>query len=258
MSKKRVRSAKYWMRKRWEKMLAYCNDPSQKTYKYVGGIGIRVCDRWVNSFEDYLTDVGYAPAKDMFLERVDKSKNFEPDNVRWVNKTELVNNTHVVTRVMFNGQNLTLKELSAFTDVPYVILCARIKEGLSVEDAMTRPIRNDVQRRVVYLGREMTLAELSREVHMSVPVLYSRIVEAGYTVEEAIAKPVRKRAVASTLKMYSYNDRTQSAAEWSAELGIPYQTLITRLRRYEGDMSKAANHVRGTSTRPKVWLDKQQ
>lgn len=259
MSVKRVRSARHHMHKRWEKMRAYCRDPKQKTYKYVGGLGIQVCERWDNSFEDYLTDVGYPPDTDRtFLERIDKSKNFEPGNMRWVTKTELVQNTNVVTRVTYQGQELTLKQLAKHTDIPYEILCTRLKEGLSVEDAMTRPIRDDVSRFVEYLGKSYTIAELAKETNLSGPMLYGRIFKQGYTVEEAVNKPPKKRKVASTLAMYTYMDRTMTLKDWAAELKVPYQTLCTRLRRYNGDLAAAANHVRGASTRPKLWQTEQK
>lgn len=44
---------------------------------------IKVCDRWLNSFENFLADVGTRPSSQHSLDRIDVNGNYEPSNVRW-------------------------------------------------------------------------------------------------------------------------------------------------------------------------------
>lgn len=74
----------------WNQMKQRCTNPNGPNWKNYGGRGITVCDRWLNSFEDFLADVGPKPvlvkadrARTMSLGRIDNDKGYEPGNVEW-------------------------------------------------------------------------------------------------------------------------------------------------------------------------------
>lgn len=69
--------------KSWQAMIARCTNPKHPAYqKYYAGRGIKVCDRWRNSFEAFLEDMGERPEK-MTLDRINGDGNYEPSNCRW-------------------------------------------------------------------------------------------------------------------------------------------------------------------------------
>ena len=66
----------------WLAMLKRCTNPNEPAFPDYGGRGIMVCDRWRNSFESFLADMGPRP-RGLTLERVDNDGNYEPGNCVW-------------------------------------------------------------------------------------------------------------------------------------------------------------------------------
>ena len=69
----------------WLSMRRRCNNSNYENYSYYGGRGIRVCDRWLNSFENFYEDMGEKPwPKKLYsLDRINNDGNYEPSNCRW-------------------------------------------------------------------------------------------------------------------------------------------------------------------------------
>lgn len=68
-------------------MLARCNNPKEKAYRFYGARGISVCERW-NVFENFLADMGERVNKDLTIDRINPFGNYEPSNCRWATKQE--------------------------------------------------------------------------------------------------------------------------------------------------------------------------
>ena len=76
----------------WWDMIYRCTNLHAKGYKYYGGRGITVCQRWLDSFEDFKTDMGERPTDKHTIDRIYNDGNYEPSNCKWSTKKEQANN----------------------------------------------------------------------------------------------------------------------------------------------------------------------
>jgi hypothetical protein len=66
----------------WRGMIQRCTNPKAKGYEYYGGRGIAVCDEWLNSFQQFLNDMGPRP-KYHTLDRIKGDDHYYKENCRW-------------------------------------------------------------------------------------------------------------------------------------------------------------------------------
>jgi hypothetical protein len=74
----------------WASMLSRCRNPGTNNYKYYGGRGISVCERW-HTFDNFLADIGEIPHP-LTIDRIDNEGNYEPGNVRLATPKEQAQN----------------------------------------------------------------------------------------------------------------------------------------------------------------------
>lgn len=125
---------------RWLAMRNRCNNPNNPAYKNYGGRGIKVCDRWQNSFSAYYEDVGDTPSDGMSLDRIDNNGHYEPTNVRWADaKTQGINRRifskseyrgvnkrstgKYRARIMHDGQSISIGDFDTKEEAAYMYDC---------------------------------------------------------------------------------------------------------------------------------------
>lgn len=97
--------------KAWSSMKQRCYNPKSSRYDRYGGRGIKVCDRWLNSFESFFDDMGKRP-KGFSIERVDCDGDYEPSNCIWASaKTQAVNRSTSIF-VKDDGQLKTVEQMA--------------------------------------------------------------------------------------------------------------------------------------------------
>lgn len=69
-------------------MKGRCYNPNNPAYSRYGGRGIKVCEEWFQSFDNFIRDMGPSPYPDAAIERVDNDGNYEPSNCKWVSRSE--------------------------------------------------------------------------------------------------------------------------------------------------------------------------
>ena len=112
----------------WLGLRARCSNPKNKLFRYYGGRGISVCDRWSgpHSYEIFLADVGRRPSSKHSLDRIDNNLGYEPSNVRWATRTQQMRNTRRSRIVAIDGVTRTLVEWAEVSGVSYGTIHRRL------------------------------------------------------------------------------------------------------------------------------------
>lgn len=66
----------------WVSLRNRCSNPKNADWHKYGGRGISVCDRWQNSFDAFIADMGPRPPG-YSIDRRDNNGNYERSNCRW-------------------------------------------------------------------------------------------------------------------------------------------------------------------------------
>ena len=118
----------------WTGIKRRCTNPNAKDYPCYGGRGITVCDRWMHSFENFLSDMGVRP-EGLQIDRIDNEKGYSKENCRWVTAKVNCNNRRC-NRIEYNGNNLTVAEWSDRLNITTGTLRKRLKSGWSIDKIM--------------------------------------------------------------------------------------------------------------------------
>lgn len=125
----------------WQHMIQRCYNPNNRAYPNYGGIGRKVCDRWLESFDNFYEDMGDCP-DGMSLDRKDNDGDYCKENCRWATREEQQNNMRSNKWYEYNGESKTIAQWARSLDMSPKLLCDRLhKPGWSTERALSEPVR---------------------------------------------------------------------------------------------------------------------
>lgn len=124
----------------WRGMIERCANPD-----HVGAVsyvtrGITVCERWRESFEAFLADMGPRP-EGKTIDRIDNSGPYSPENCRWATNAEQSRNKRNNHMLTARGETLCLADWAARVGTSPTTILGRLNRGWSESDAVTRPLR---------------------------------------------------------------------------------------------------------------------
>lgn len=122
----------------WLGMKRRCNNPNYKNYYLYGGRGIKVCERWNNSFESFYADMGDRPSKGYSLDRIDVNGDYCPENCRWATWKEQCNNTRRTIYLTHNGVTRPITEWCEIYGIPQRTAHGRYRSGYPFEKIFSK------------------------------------------------------------------------------------------------------------------------
>lgn len=120
--------------RKWCSMKERCSNPHCKSYARYGANGIRVCEEWESSFENFREwaySTGYMDG--MTIDRIDNSKGYSPGNCRWATTAEQNRNYSRNHMVTYHGKTQCIADWEQETGINRATILYRIKAGKPLE-----------------------------------------------------------------------------------------------------------------------------
>lgn len=124
--------------KSWISAKQRCLNPNNHNYKNYGRRGIKMCEKWINSFVAFLEDMGERPSSNHTLDRIDNNGNYEKSNCRWATKREQSNNTRTNRLIKINDKEITVSEFSRKYGINISNVFYELKKGMNPKDIIEK------------------------------------------------------------------------------------------------------------------------
>lgn len=116
-----------------------CYDQNEVFFCNYGGRGIKVCERWLHSFENFLSDMGIRPTNKHSIERRNNDGDYEPDNCYWATRDEQARNKRNNRRVEIGGETMIIADWAKRVGLRAQTIAQRLFRGWSERDAILIP-----------------------------------------------------------------------------------------------------------------------
>lgn len=111
----------------WNSMKTRCYNANYIGHRYYKNNGITVCDKWMNSFEAFLEDMGLNPSKSHSLDRINNKLGYYKENCRWATKKEQAVNRNNTVFYEMDGLRMHGLDWSKYLGVTYQAIRRYIK-----------------------------------------------------------------------------------------------------------------------------------
>ena len=141
--KKMTRHGKFGTRvyRQWAGMIQRCYNPNREYYKYWGGRGIVVCERWRGDFVNFYKDMG-DPPPGKSLDRVDNNGPYSKQNCRWATNYQQYQNRRSNRLLNYNGKIKAMSFWARKFGIHQETFRNRLERGWSVKEALETSIKN--------------------------------------------------------------------------------------------------------------------
>lgn len=175
----------------WRNIIRRCRDPKMQNFPRYGGAGIQVCDRWADSFQAFVEDMGLRPSPQHSIDRINNEGHYEPGNCRWATASEQLRNRSDNHWITFRGRTLVLEDWAKETGIKVGTLWRRLMvQGWSEERSLTEAPGAAQRVFLEYKGRKLHLGEWGRVTGIPWATIRGRL-RRGWTTEKALSTPVQ-------------------------------------------------------------------
>jgi hypothetical protein len=176
----------------WHSMKRRCYDPKNNKFYRYGARGIIVCERWLNSFDNFLFDIGKRPSMLHSIDRKDNNGNYDPGNCRWATKKEQANNTSKNVHLTINGVTKPLSIWAHEHGLDRSVVYERFDSGVIGEKLLIAVgLRT---KKITFNGITDTYSGWSERKGIKSETISQRIRRDRLTAAEALTRKVRSCA----------------------------------------------------------------
>lgn len=122
----------------WADMKQRCKPTFHQSRDYFER-GISVCEKWANSFSDFLSDMGECPLGKS-LDRIDNELGYFPGNCRWATESQQKRNTRRNRIVSYAGFTGCVSDACLHFNIPRDVVFTRLRRGWTIEESFSTPI----------------------------------------------------------------------------------------------------------------------
>ena len=120
----------------WQNLKARCTNSNRDNWADYGGRGIKVCDRWMNSFEAFLADMGPKPSRRHSIERYDVDGDYCPENCGWETQVVQARNQRSNVMLEVEGQLLCAADAAKAVGITPELVYSRRNRGWADSDLL--------------------------------------------------------------------------------------------------------------------------
>ncbi len=136
------------IKKIYNHMKGRCYCKTDHKYKNYGARGIKICDEWLENFDNFYKwalENGYKD--NLTIDRINNNGNYEPSNCRWATPEQQANNRTTSHYYTYKGVTKTIAEWSKETGIKWETLYWRIKHNYTPEKVMKKGKVNENERK---------------------------------------------------------------------------------------------------------------
>lgn len=124
----------------WTALRSRCLSPTDSNFAIYGGRGITVCERWQESFSNFVEDMGPRPFKSAQLDRIDNDGPYSPENCRWATPSENSRNRRSARFIDTPKGRMLICEAAITFGLKEVTIQGRLLRGWP-EDRVCEPLQ---------------------------------------------------------------------------------------------------------------------
>lgn len=230
-------------------MIDRCCNPNNRAYPRYGGRGIRICDEWLNDKESFINwALNHGYNSDLSIDRIDNDGDYTPGNCRWADRRTQANNTSANSRYNYEGEMLTLREISNKYGYDYELLSYRVQgEKWNIYDAINKAKKE--KHYVTINGVTKPLRTWARECEVKRNTAYNRF-NKGMSIEDVLRPDkyskdeITKKTNFDKYKSerYEYEGEYYTLNELANKFNITPQCLAYRIKDMGMDIHEALKY----------------